>query len=47
MSIGQRIGVYEIVAKLGEGGSACGPASERSETSRSGAGVGPRAIETK
>jgi len=41
---GTHLGPYEIVAPLGAGGmGACGPASERRETSRRGAGVGPRA----
>ena len=39
---GARIGVFEIVAKIGEGGmSARGRASERSETSPSAWGWGP------
>ena len=46
--IGKVLGQFEILGKLGEGGmSARGPASERSETSRQGAGVGPRATRTK
>ena len=41
LTAGTRIGPYEIIAPIGAGGmSACGPASERSETSRHGAGVG-------
>src|SRR6187431_813520 len=41
---GTRLGVYEIVGAIGVGGmSACGRASERSEPSPLGAGVGPRA----
>ena len=41
---GTRIGPYEIVSPIYAGGmSASGQASERSETSRHGAGVGPRA----
>jgi hypothetical protein len=41
LSVGARVGPYEVTGALGAGGmSACGPASERSETSRRSAGVG-------
>jgi hypothetical protein len=43
LSAGTRLGSYELIAAIGAGGmSAGGPASERSETSRPLAGVGPR-----
>jgi len=44
---GTRIGPYEVTGVLGAGGSARGQASERSESSLVGAGVGPRATRTK
>jgi hypothetical protein len=40
LTIGARIGPYEVTGSLGAGGSACGPASEHSESGRRGAGVG-------
>jgi hypothetical protein len=46
LSAGTRIGPYEVVALLGEGGSACGHAErERSVTVSSRWGWGPSAIE--
>jgi len=40
-SAGTRLGSYEVIVAIGAGGmSACGRASERSETSPRGAGVG-------
>ena len=45
LSPGTRLGPYEVLSAIGAGGmGACGQASERSETSNPGAGVGPRAI---
>jgi hypothetical protein len=38
---GTRLGPYEIISPIGTGGSARGPASERSETSRAAWGWGP------
>ena len=41
---GTRLGPYEIGERIGAGsmGSACGPASERSESSRARGGGAPR-----